>query len=189
MKRLKAFLLNPVNDVLLAGAIFLLVGCLVSTQFAQHTVQGVSNGMVYASLALALVLIYQATHVINFAQGELAMLTTYIAYQLTQWGLSYWAAFFAVVGIGFVLGVVIQVTAIRPVQHRSVVATVIVTIGLFILIDGVVGWIPAWQGYLSIPAPFGDPTASFDVGGVLIQRLWVGTVVVVLLSLAVVWAL
>ena len=106
--------------------------------------------MVYGGLALALVLIYQATHVINFAQGELAMLTTYIAYQLIQWGLSYWGAFFATLAIAFVLGVALQVTVIRPVQHRSVVATVIVTVGLFLLIDGIVGWI--WGGeFLSHP--------------------------------------
>jgi branched-chain amino acid transport system permease protein len=171
-----------------AGAIFLLVGCLVSTRFAQATVQGVALGMIYGSLALALVLIYQATHVINFAQGELAMLTTYITYQLIQWGLSYWEAFFATLGIAFVLGVVLQVTVIRPVQHRSVIATVIVTIGLFLLIDGIVGWI--WGGqFLSIPSPFGDVSQSYDVGGVLIQHLYVGIVVVVLISLAVVWAL
>jgi branched-chain amino acid transport system permease protein len=174
--------------VLLGGAIFLLVGCLESTQFARLTVQGVALGMVYGSLALALVLIYQATHVINFAQGELAMFTTYIAYQLIQWGLSYWEAFFATLAIGFVLGVVLQVTVIRPVQHRSVVATVIVTIGLFLLIDGIVSW--RWGGQLlSIPSPFGPPSASYDVGGVLIEHLWVGTVVVVLVSLAAVWGL
>ena len=72
------------------------------------------------------------------------MLTTYIAYQLMQWGLSYWAAFAATLAIAFVLGTVLQVTLIRPVQHRSVIAMVIVTVGLFILIDGVVNWI--WGG-------------------------------------------
>jgi branched-chain amino acid transport system permease protein len=174
--------------LLLGGAIFLLVGSLHSEQFARLTVQGVALGMVYGSLALALVLIYQATHVINFAQGELAMLTTYIAYQLIQWGLSYWEAFFATLGIAFLLGTALQVTVIRPVQHRSVVATVIVTIGLFLLIDGIVGWI--WGGQLLVlPSPFGPPSLSYDVGGVLIEHLWVGTVVVVLLSLAAVWGL
>ena len=172
--------------LLLAGAIFLLVGCLSSTHFATYTVQGVANGMVYGSLALALVLIYHATHVINFAQGELAMLTTYIAYQLIQWGLSYWVAFFATLAIAFVLGTALQVTVIRPVQHRSVIATVIVTVGLFILIDGVVDWI--WGGeFKSLPSPFGF--GSYDVGGVSIQHLYVGMVVVVLASLAAVWAL
>ena len=130
--------------LLLGAAIFLVVGCLQSTNFAQLTVQGVALGSVYGSLALALVLVYRATHVINFAQGELAMLTTYIAYELVHRGLSYWVAFAATLAIAFVLGTVLQVTLIRPVQHRSVIATVIVTVGLFILIDGVVNWI--WGG-------------------------------------------
>ena len=103
--------------LLIGAAIFLLVGCLQSATFAQYTVEGLALGSVYGSLALALVLVYRATHVINFAQGELAMLTTYIAYQLMQWGLSYWEAFAATLAIAFVLGTVLQVTLIRPVQH------------------------------------------------------------------------
>ncbi len=171
---------------LLGCATFLLVGCLVSTNFATFTVEGVAQGLVYGSLALALVLIYQATHVINFAQGELAMLTTYIAYQLTQWGLSYWEAFPATLAIAFLLGTFLQLTVIRPVQHRSVIATVIVTVGLFTVIDGVVNWV--WGGqYLTLPTAFGF--GSWDVGGVLIQKFYVGTVVVVLASLAGVSAL
>ncbi len=121
---------------LVAGCIFLLIGSLLSSQFAELTVQGVALGSVFASLALALVLIYRATEVINFAQGEMAMFTTYIAYQLTLWGFSYWEAFFATLGIAFVFGVGVQQTLIRPVQQKSVVAVVIVTIGLFSLIDG-----------------------------------------------------
>ena len=123
---------------LLGAAIFLLVGCLQSTAFAQFTIQGLAVGSVYGSLALALVLIYRATHVINFAQGELALLTTYIAWELMQHGLSYWEAFAATLAIAFALGTALQVTVIRPVQHRSVIAVVIVTVGLFILIDGIV---------------------------------------------------
>jgi len=129
---------------LLGAAIFLLIGCLQSKNFAQLTIEGLALGSVYGSLALALVLVYRATHVINFAQGELAMLTTYIAYELMLKGLSYWTAFAATLAIAFVLGTVLQVTIIRPVQHRSVIATVIVTVGLFILIDGIVNWI--WGG-------------------------------------------
>ncbi len=188
MARLEIPELGIPVGLIVAGATFLLVGSLDSTNFAMLTVEGVAIGAVYGSLALALVLIYQATHVINFAQGELAMLTTYIAYQLIQWGLPYWGAFFATLAIAFVLGVVLQVTVIRPVQHRSVVATVIVTIGLFTLIDGIAGW--KWGGQLlTMPSPFGSPTVSYDVGGVRIEHLWVGTVVVVLVSLAAVWGL
>jgi branched-chain amino acid transport system permease protein len=176
----------PVVLLLLAAAIALLVGCLRSTIFAELTVQGIALGSVYGSLALALVLVYRATRVVNFAQGELAMLTTYIAYQLIQWGLSYWEAFFATLGIAFVLGTVLEVTLIRPVLHRSVIAAVIVTVGLFILIDGVVGWI--WGGeFRSIPSPFGN--TIYNVGGVTIPRLYPGMFAVVLASVLLVWAL
>jgi branched-chain amino acid transport system permease protein len=172
--------------LLLGVAIFLLVGCLQSTTFARLTVEGVALGSVYGSLALALVLVYRATHVINFAQGELALLTTYIAYELGHKGLSYWAAFAATLAIAFVLGTVLQITLIRPVQHRSVIATVIVTVGLFILIDGVVNWI--WGGeFKSMKSPFG--TGYFLVGGVTIPHLYVGMVVVVFASAVLVWML
>ena len=92
----------PSSLLLVAGAVGLLVGSLRSDVFAQLTVQGLALGAVYGSLALALVLVYRATRVVNFAQGELAMATTYIAYQLIKWGLSYWEAFFATLAIAFV---------------------------------------------------------------------------------------
>jgi branched-chain amino acid transport system permease protein len=171
---------------LLGAAVFLLIGCLRSTTFAQYTVQGLALGSVYGSLALALVLVYRATHVINFAQGELAMLTTYIAYQLMLWGLSYWVAFAATLAIAFALGTVLQVTLIRPVQQRSVIAVVIVTVGLFILIDGVVNWI--WGADPKfMHTPFGF--ASFDVGGVAISHRYAWTMGVVFVCVLLVWAL
>ena len=175
-----------VGMILVACAAGLLVGSLRSATFAQLTVQGLALGAVYGILALALVLVYRATRVINFAQGELAMATTYIAYQLIQWGLSYWAAFFATLGIAFVLGTVLELALIRPVLHRSVIAAVIVTVGLFVLIDGIVNWI--WGGdFKSMPSPFG--TKIYHVGGVSIARLYVGMFVVVIISVLLVWAL
>src|SRR5262245_45474529 len=134
----------PVLGLLFAGAVFLLIGSLVSDEFAQLTVSGVAQGSVFASLALALVLISRSTEVINFAQGEMAMGSTYIAYQLTIWGLSYWAAFFLTLAIAFVGGIVIQQLFIRPVQQHSVLAVVIVSIGLLSIIDGLVLW--KWGG-------------------------------------------
>jgi branched-chain amino acid transport system permease protein len=169
-----------------AAAVTLLAGSLHSARFASLTVSGVAVGAAYGALALALVLIYRATHVINYAQGELAMFTTYIAYQLIQWGLSYWEAFFATLALAFVLGTALQAVLIRPVQHRSVIATVIVTVGLFILIDGVVNWV--WGGDIKyLRSPFGN--ASWDVGGVPIQHLYVGMVAVVFACVLLVWAL
>jgi branched-chain amino acid transport system permease protein len=175
-----------ISLLLVAAAAALLVGSLRSSTFAQLTVQGLALGAVYGSLALALVLVYRASHIVNFAQGELAMATTYVAYQLIQWGLSYWEAFFATLGIAFVLGTVLEVGLIRPVLHRSAIAAVIVTVGLFILIDGVVTWI--WGGdFKFMPPPFG--TKIYHVGAVPIARLYFGILVVVLISVVLVWAL
>jgi branched-chain amino acid transport system permease protein len=172
--------------VLAAVCIFLVVGCLTSNIFAQQTVAGLAIGAVYGSLALALVLIYRATEVINFAQGEMAMASVYIAYQLIQWGFSYWEAFVATIAVAFILGIFIQVTVIRPVQHKSVIAVVIVTVGLFILIDGLVNW--RWGGAIRfMPAPFGQKV--YHVGGVSFARQDLGTLAITLLSVALLWAL
>lgn len=175
-----------VGLILVAVAAGLVVGSLRSATFAQLTVQGLALGAVYGILALALVLVYRATRVINFAQGELAMATTYIAYQLIQWGLSYWEAFFATLAIALVLGTVLELALIRPVLHRSAIAAVIVTVGLFVLIDGIVNWI--WGGdFKSMPSPFG--TKIYHVGGVSVARLYVGMFVVVVIAVLLVWAL
>lgn len=175
----------PVVVGLVAACVFLLAGSFSSTIFAQQTVAGLAQGVIYGSLALALVLIYRATEVINFAQGELAMATTYIAYQLTLWGLSYWAAFFLTLAIAFVLGVVIQVAVIRPVQH-SVIAVVIVTIGLFLLIDGIVTWkFGADLKFMS--APFGN--RIYHVGAVTFARQDLGTLIVAIVSVLALWLL
>jgi branched-chain amino acid transport system permease protein len=186
MARVRFAAVHPVALLLVGAAVVLLVGSLRSATFAQLTVQGLAVGAVYGSLALALVLVYRATHVINFAQGELAMATTYIAYQLIRWGFTYWEAFFATLVLAFLLGAALQAVVIRPVQHRSVIATVIVTVGLFILIDGIVNWI--WGGdFKFMASPFG--TASFHIGAVAIQHLYVGMLCVVFACVVLVWAL
>jgi branched-chain amino acid transport system permease protein len=176
---------SPVVLLLAAACIFLVVGSLKSTLFAQLTVAGVASGVVYGSLALALVLIYRATEVINFAQGEMAMACVYFAYQLMQWGLSYWAAFFATLAIAFVFGVVTQQVVIRPVQQRSVIAVVIVTVGLFILIDGLVEW--KWSANQRfMQAPFGNRV--YHLGSVSIARQDIGTILITLATVVVLWA-
>src|SRR5262245_61162450 len=79
---------------------------------------GLSTGGIYASVALALVMIYQATHQINFAQGEMAMFSTFIAWVLIQAGLPYWVAFFTTVGLSFVLAAGVEFAVIRPL-HKA----------------------------------------------------------------------
>src|SRR6266576_5978338 len=174
----------PVVLLLLAGAIFLVIGSVTSSIFAQQTVAGLAQGAIFGSLALALVLIYRATEVINFAQGELAMATTYIAYQLTLWGLSYWLSFFLTLVIAFVLGGVLQIVFIRPIQH-SVIAVVIVTVGMFILIDGLVTW--KWGADLKfMQAPFGN--RNYHLGSVTIARQDVGTIAITFVTVLLLWA-
>ncbi|HEX5247274.1 MAG TPA: branched-chain amino acid ABC transporter permease [Gaiellaceae bacterium] len=176
---------SPVIMLLAAACVFLVVGSLQSTLFAQLTVAGVASGVVYGSLALALVLIYRATEVINFAQGEMAMAMVYVAYQLMLWGLSYWAAFFLTLAIAFVFGVVTQQAFIRPVQHRSVIAVVIVTVGLFILIDGLVEW--KWSANQRfMQAPFGNRV--YHLGSLSIARQDIGTIVITLVMVVLLWA-
>ena len=170
----------PVLLGLAAAAIFLVIGSISSSIFAQQTVAGLAQGAIFGSLALALVLIYRATEVINFAQGELAMATTYIAYQLTLWGLSYWLSFFLTLLIAFVLGAVLQIVFIRPIQH-SVIAVVIVTVGMFILIDCLV----TWKG----GADLKFMNAVYHAGGVAFSRQDIGVLLVSILSVILLWVL
>src|SRR4026209_370770 len=122
--------------------------------FMQQVVVGLSSGSIYASLALALVLIHRATGVINFAQGEMAMFTTYIAWTLMEnHGWSYWPAFAATLVFAFVLGVSVQRVVIAPVASGSVLTVVIMTIGLVLIFNGLAGLI--WSAEIrAFPSPF-----------------------------------
>src|SRR3982751_4738320 len=93
-----------------------------------QVIAGLATGGIYASLALALVMIYQATHLVNFAQGEMAMFSTYIAWSLINAGMGYWPAFFLTIAIAFALGVLIERIVIRPVENAPVLAVVVVFI-------------------------------------------------------------
>jgi branched-chain amino acid transport system permease protein len=77
-------------------------------EFWQQIVDGLATGGIYASLALGIVLIYRSTRVINFAQGEMATFSTFVAWQLIHWGVSFWGAFFLTLGISFVGGVAVE---------------------------------------------------------------------------------
>src|SRR5688572_14341047 len=104
-------------------------------------------------MALALVMIYQATHHVNFAQGEMAMFATYLCWTLLQAGLPYWVAFFATVAISFVAGVVLERVVIRPVETAPVLSVVIVFIGLLVIFNSIAGWIYSYT-IKPFPSPF-----------------------------------
>ncbi|HEY1830587.1 MAG TPA: branched-chain amino acid ABC transporter permease [Acidimicrobiales bacterium] len=109
------------------------------TLFFDYTLNGVANGMVYAVLALALVLIYRATRIINFAQGGAGMMTTFIASTLLARGIGYWWAFVVALCIGFTIGSLAERILIRPLHGKSELNPVIVTIGLLVVIEGIAG--------------------------------------------------
>jgi branched-chain amino acid transport system permease protein len=114
---------------------------------------GLATGGIYASVALALVMIYQATHLVNFAQGELAMFCTYLAWTMIDAGFPYWGAFAATLALAFVIGVVIERVVIRPVEGGSVLSVVVVFIGLLVIFNSLAGWI--WTYTIKpFPSPF-----------------------------------
>ena len=154
------------------------------TQLAQQIVIGLASGGVWATLAVALVLIYRSTGVINFAQGEMAMFSTFIAWSLVNHGLSYWAAFFLTVAISFAGGVAVERAVIRPVERAPVLTVVIVTLGLFFLVNGAARWI--WSPEVrSLPNAFS--TRPIDVGGVAFSIQDLGTIAVSLGAVALLW--
>jgi branched-chain amino acid transport system permease protein len=150
----------------------------------QQVVAGLASGGIYASLALAIVLIYRTTRVINFAQGEMAMFTTFVAWSLIDHGLAFWPAFALTLAIAFVGGVAIERTVIRPVEQAPVLTVVIVTIGLALLINGLAAAI--WGSEVKkFPSAFS--TRTVDVGGVAVSVQDVGVIVVSLLLVGCMW--
>lgn len=133
---------------------------------AHQLIAGIATGGIYASVALALVMIYQSTHHLNFAQGEMATFSTYIALTLIQAGLPYWVAFLATVAISFGIGVFIERIMLRPMQNASVLANVGVFIGLLLVFRNAMGWIFEYT-IKAFPTPFdaGAPLLGGLVSG------------------------
>ena len=152
--------------------------------FLHQLLAGLATGGIYASVALALVMIYQATHHINFAQGEMAMFSTFIAWTLLQAGLPYWVAFFATVLLSFVLAAVIEFTVIRPMHDKPVLAVVVIFIGLLVIFHSLAGWI---FGYTiqQFPSPF--PSDAW-FGSAMMSAHEVGAIVITLLVVALLFA-
>jgi len=156
-------------------------------ELLQQVVIGLSSGAIYALLALALVLIHRATGVVNFAQGEMAMFSAYVAWQLVQWGMPYWVAFAATLVLSFLGGVALQRIVIRPVEGAPVLTIVIVTLGLLLVFNGLATWL--WSGEVrTFPSNRPFPTRTFDVGGVVINVQDIGIILVTIGLVAGLWA-
>lgn len=144
-------------------------------EFLQLLFNGIATGGIFASLALALVLIYNAMGLVNFAQGEMAMFATFVAYGLLGRGMSFWIAFPVVLVLAFAGGILVHRIVIKPMERAPVLALVIITLGLATVINGLAGFI--W-GYVprSFPSPFSADTLG--IGGVYISYRDLGVIAV-----------
>src|ERR1700704_1205792 len=121
--------------------------------FLHQVLSGLATGGIYASLALALVMIYQSTNHINFAQGEMAMFSTYLAWSMINGGMPYWWAFLLTVLVSFVVGMAIERIIIRPVEHAPVLSIITVFVALLVIFNSVAGWIFTYT-IKTFPSPF-----------------------------------
>ena len=156
-----------------------------AADFAQQVVSGLASGGVYASLALAIVIIYRSTGVVNFAQGEMATFATFIAWSLMN-HMSYWPAFALTCVIAFAGGVLVERVVIRPVEGSSVLTIVIVTLGLALVFNGASSWI--WGAQVkNFDSPFS--TRPIHVAGVAFSLQDIGIIAVSLILVFGLWLL
>ncbi len=129
----------------------------------EFTLGGVATGMIYAAVALSLVLIWRGTRVLNYSQGGMAMFTTYVAWTVISRTGSYWAGFAVALAAGLVLGALLERSVVRPVLGRPPLNAVIVTIGILIFLEGLAGVIYGGQ-YRSFPPAYS--VTGLKIGGV-----------------------
>ena len=145
---------------------------------------GLVTGGIYASVALALVMIHQATHLLNFAQGEMAMFCTYLAWALINAGVPYWGAFLLTLAFAFVLGAAIQHLVLRHIKAQTVLPMVIVFIGLLVIFNSLAGWIFTYT-IKTFPSPFPKEPLF---GQKYVSSHELGAIGVTLIVLVLLWA-
>jgi branched-chain amino acid transport system permease protein len=149
-------------------------------QLLQQILAGLATGSIYAAMALAVVMIYQAIDHLNFAQGEMAMFSTFVAWQLIQWGVPYWGAFGIAVLLSFAGGIAIERILFRPIHNAPVLSQLVAFIALFSILNSSAGEI--WDFTIkTFPSPFGNRPF---LGSSLISTHQVGMIGVTLAMLA-----
>ena len=151
-------------------------------RLVQVIVDGWATGSLYGALALAVVLIYRSTGIVNFAQGEMAMFSTFAAWALLEAGLPLGLALLGTLVLSFLGGMLIERVIVRPVEGGEVLTVVIVTLGLFILINSGAGWIWGF-GNRSFPSVFGDGTLAVAGVSVAVESLGIVAVLIAIVAL------
>jgi len=153
-------------------------------EFLHQLLSGLASGAVYASVAVALVTVYKTTHHVNFAQGEMAMFSTYLSWMLISAGLPYWAAFLVTLALSFAGGLLIHRLIVQRVANQPVLTVVIVLIGLVVIFNSLAAWIFG-SSIRAFPSPF---PASAWYGSVFLSPHEVGMIGVTFVALALVFA-
>ncbi len=145
--------------------------------FIQLIIEGLATGSIYGALALAIVLVNRATGLINFAQGGMAVLSTFVAFAIFQAGAPLVVAVLGAVVFAFVLGAVLERVIVRPFERGDPDTAVVVTIGLFVLLGGVAAFQFGYEPR-QFPSFFGPE--AIDLGGVFVPVRSIGTIVVLI---------
>lgn len=156
------------------------------TRLIQTILDGLSNGSVYASLALALVLVHRATHIPNFAQGEMAMVSAFLAWEVQDRGAPWIVALLVSMALSFVLGFVIERGIIRWVEGSSPLTLLIITLGLLSILNNGAGW---YWGFLPKAAKSPFPIKPVKIGDVIVSWQTIGVVIVLMVLMLAVFVL
>jgi len=190
MVRTRALAIQTATVLAVLGAVYLVLFILKlagqgQTFALQQLISGIAIGAIYGAVALALVLIYRSTDVINFAQGEMATFCTFVSWSLiTQNHLPFWGAFFVTMVIGAILGALLQKVVIAPVENAPVLTVIIVTLGLFEAFNSGTNFI--WQSQpKSYPTPFG--AGNVKIFSAAIAKSDLGSLVVILIVMLLVY--
>jgi branched-chain amino acid transport system permease protein len=155
-------------------------------RFLQVVVDGIADGSIYAALALALVLIFRSTGIVNFAQGEMAMFSTFIAWGLHAGGRPLWVALLGAFALSFAGGMAVERVLLRPLEGGEPLTMLIVTLGLFVLLNSAAGWI--W-GFNNRGFPRIFPSGAARLGGVALSLESLGIIAVLLVVVGLLWLL
>jgi branched-chain amino acid transport system permease protein len=149
-------------------------------EFFQSIVSGVAVGSYYALMALALVIVYKTSEVVNFAQGEMALITSYFTFMmLTTYRLSFTAAFITALLFSLFLGALLEFLVLRRAKNPNVLGMIIITIGLEFILLGFVSWkFGADQQIFPFPI---SPYESIEVGGAFFSKLEFITLLIAML--------
>ena len=152
--------------------------------FLQQIVSGFATGGIYACMALSVVMIYQAIHHLNFAQGEMATFSTFMAWQLLAWGLPYFAVIPLAIGLSFIGGFIVERVVFKPIENAPVLSHIVIFIALFAIFNSAMGFI--WDFSIKpVPSAFGEGPLY---EGSLLSKHQTGMIAVTMLVLVLLWA-